>query len=237
MGLAELALLMWMRTTDAPLLASLRIPSGGSELERELLQRCAVGALRPQDTAQAALLFCMLRATVLQTIESVYERNWQVGKDRRDAAELATTICGRFHIVARQLLSRREDRPTVTIRDEYDVQDLMHALLRLHFSDVRPEEWTPSYAGGSSRMDFLLMPEKIVIETKMTRPNLDDKKVANELIIDKERYRSHKECKTLICFVYDPEGRCRNPVALEADLSSKEGDELQVVVIVGPKGA
>ena len=28
------------------------------------------------------------------------------------------------------------------------------------FDDIRPEEYTPSYAGGSSRIDFLLKDEK-----------------------------------------------------------------------------
>ncbi len=29
----------------------------------------------------------------------------------------------------------------------------------------------------------------------------------NQLIIDKERYRTHPNCKYLVCFVYDPEQR------------------------------
>jgi REase_DpnII-MboI len=32
------------------------------------------------------------------------------------------------------------------IKDEYDVQDLLHAILRAFFDDVRPEEFVPSYA-------------------------------------------------------------------------------------------
>jgi hypothetical protein len=24
-------------------------------------------------------------------------------------------------------------------------QDLLHTILKLHFDDIRPEEWTPSY--------------------------------------------------------------------------------------------
>ncbi|HMB89230.1 MAG TPA: hypothetical protein VKP65_00190 [Rhodothermales bacterium] len=69
-----------------------------------------------------------------------------------------------FHRVARHLLSRHSNRPTIEITDEYDVQDLLRALLCLDFADIRSEEWTPSYAGGSARTDFLLKPEKAVIE-------------------------------------------------------------------------
>ncbi|MBN2581874.1 MAG: hypothetical protein JXL80_02325, partial [Planctomycetes bacterium] len=45
---------------------------------------------------------------------------------------------------------------------------------------------------------------------------------------------SHPNCKTLVCFVYDPEGRIGNPVGLETDLS-QDDDGLKVVVIVAPK--
>ena len=37
----------------------------------------------------------------------------------------------RFHVIARQLRRRHDDRATLTIDDEYDVQDLLHAVLQL----------------------------------------------------------------------------------------------------------
>ena len=75
-------------------------------------------------------------------------------------------ICTRFHKIAKQLQDRHNSRETLKIKDEYDVQDLFHSLLQLYFEDIRPEEWTPNYAGGSLRMDFLLKQEQIVIEIK-----------------------------------------------------------------------
>ena len=70
-------------------------------------------------------------------------------------------------MVARQLVRRHQDRSTLLIEDEYDVQDLLHSLLSIFFDDIRPEEWTPSYAGKSSRVDFFLKPHGIVIELKV----------------------------------------------------------------------
>lgn len=123
------------------------------------------------------------------------------------------------------------DRSTLVVEDEYDVQDLVHALLRIHFDDIRPEEWTPSYAGGSSRMDFLLKNEQIVIEVKKTRTTLSDIDIGGQLIEDIERYKRHPDCKTLFCFIYDPEGRIGNPRGLENDLSAiKDGVKIEVVV-------
>src|SRR5690606_29458864 len=46
-----------------------------------------------------------------------------------------------FHNVARQLLNRHSSRETLKIDDEYDVQDLLHSLLRIQFDDIRAEEY------------------------------------------------------------------------------------------------
>lgn len=139
----------------------------------------------------------------------------------------------KFHSVVRQLRLRYNGRNTIDVEDEYDVQDLLHSLLRLYFDDIRTEEWTPSYAGGSSRMDFLLKKEQIVIEVKKTRKGLNDKELGKQLIEDKAKYSSHPNCKTLICFTYDPEGRIVNPAGIQNDLNSKE-DSLEVKIIIKP---
>ncbi|MGE1734013.1 hypothetical protein ACMFGQ_21070 (plasmid) [Enterobacter hormaechei] len=117
------------------------------------------------------------------------------------------------------------------MNDEYDVQDLVHALLRLHFDDIRPEEYTPSFAGASSRQDFLLKNEKIVIEIKKTRKTLGAGKIGEELLIDMARYRSHQECDVLICFVYDPDCWVNNPNGVISDLESKDTEGRVRVVI------
>ncbi|WP_241117094.1 hypothetical protein [Achromobacter xylosoxidans] len=138
----------------------------------------------------------------------------------------------RFHAVAQQLRRRREDRPTLDIHDEYDVQDLMHALLRLHFDDVRPEEWVPSYAGSASRTDFLLPQIDTMVEVKKTRPGLSAKAVGDQLIIDIAHYQKHPQCKRLYCFVYDPDGRIANPAGIEADLNNdRHGIEVRVSIL------
>lgn len=143
-------------------------------------------------------------------------------------------ICNSFHAVARQLRQRHQGKDTLVIEDEYDVQDLFHALLKVFFEDVRPEEYTPSYAGGSSRVDFLLPQEKIVIEIKKTRKGLADKEVGTQLLIDIARYQSHPNCKNLICFVYDPESRIGNPKGLENDLNNYSSEKINIITIIRP---
>lgn len=153
-----------------------------------------------------------------------------------DPAVSVERICNRVSLVVRQLRIRHDGRPAHDVEDEYDLQDLLHSLLHLFFDDVRPEEYTPTYAGKAARVDFLLKEESIVIEAKMTRKGLGAKEIGEQLIVDIARYKSHPSCKTLYCLVYDPEHRVANPRGLEADLS-KKSDGMEVKVFIVPRGA
>ncbi len=155
-------------------------------------------------------------------------------RDSLDAIAIIENLCERFHLAVRQLKARYNNRETLAVEDEYDVQDLLHSLLTLHFDDIRPEEWTPSYAGGCSRMDFLLKQEQIVIEVKKTRKTLGAKEVGEQLIVDITKYKSHPDCKKLVCFVYDPEAWIANPRGIENDLNRDDG-ELPVKVLITPR--
>ncbi len=172
--------------------------------------------------------------SVMSELEQFSDDSAQAASSSPDPLATVLKLCERFHLVARQLRSRHDNRSTIEIEDEYDVQNLLHALLRIDFDDIRPEEWTPSYAGKSARMDFLLKDYQIVLEAKKTRKGLADKKVGDELLVDIARYKAHPDCKTLVCFICDLEGRIGNPRGLENDLSC-ERDGLKVVAIVNPK--
>lgn len=148
--------------------------------------------------------------------------------------EILSTIFDRFHKVANQLKNRHANRETINISDEYDVQDIIRSLLTLHFDDIREEEYAPSYAGGASRIDFLLKKEEIIIEVKKTRNTLKDKEIGSQLLIDIARYEMHPDCKELYCFVYDPESLIKNPIGLENDLAKQSKDTMDVKVFIRP---
>lgn len=143
-------------------------------------------------------------------------------------------VCARFHLVARQLRLRKEYRPTLEINDEYDLQDLFYALLRLQCDEVGTEEWSPAYANGMRRTSYLLDWEKTAVVVKQTRSGLTAKDLAEQIAADKAHYAARPNGATLVCFIYDPEGRVGNPRGLEADLSSTDGP-YRVEVIVAPK--
>jgi hypothetical protein len=143
-------------------------------------------------------------------------------------------VATRLPLIAQQLMSRHSiagaPRPTLTIEDEYDVQDLLHAILKLEFDDIRPEEWCPSYAGSSKRMDFLLKTESIVIEVKKTRKGLADMKVGEQLTIDIAHYRKHQDCRHLFCLVWDSDRMIENPAGLIGDLEGSNSGFVTVAI-------
>jgi hypothetical protein len=151
-----------------------------------------------------------------------------------DVVNVVVKICHRFDVAARRLRSRRTSRQPLVMNDEYDVQYLLGALLDIHFDDIQPEDYVPSFAGGSSRIDFVLRRERIAIEAKRTRQDLTAKKLGEELIIDIAKYNTHDGVDTLICFVYDPEHIIDNPRGVESDLEKTPSGRLKVRVCVRP---
>ena len=136
-----------------------------------------------------------------------------------------------FPALVDALTHRYNQRPAFDVNDEYDVQDLIGGVLRQIFEDVRPEDPSPTRGGGSSRVDFVLKRERIVVEIKMTRRGLGDRGIGNQLIQDIERYRSHPDCGALVAIVYDPDRHIRNPRGLEEDLGGdKEGLIVRVII-------
>ena len=83
---------------------------------------------------------------------------------------------------------------------------------------MREEEYTPSYAGSNSRIDFVLPEFSLGIELKHARSDMNDSDVGEQLTIDRERYKQHPDVTHLICLVFDHDGMLRNPRGLEKDL-------------------
>jgi len=151
-----------------------------------------------------------------------------------DHLNITKKLCQRFHFVARQLRLRGEYRSTLDIEDEFDVQDLLHALLRLQFDDISTDEWTPSYTNGAQRTTFLLNHDGLAIIVKKTRTGLSAKDLSDQVRVDIERYRARGRCTNLFCFIYDPEGRIGNPRGLESEIAGTS-EHFTVDVLIAPK--
>ena len=136
------------------------------------------------------------------------------------------------------LAYRRKNARSLLFESEHDIQDLLHSQLRPWVADIRPEEFTPSYAGSSTRMDFLLPAHSLVIEVKRVRDKAHAAKVGQELILDIDHYHRHPDCNRLWCAVYDPHMFIKNPAGVVSDLergrSARDGlFSVRVLVVPG----
>lgn len=152
----------------------------------------------------------------------------------QDPLSLIRKVCFRFHSVARQLRLRKDYRPTLDVEDDYDLQDLFCALLKVEFDEVASDEWIPPYTNGAPRTTFFVNTDQIAILTKKTRPGLTTKELADQVTADAAYYREQGRCSTLFCFMYDPEGRIGSPKRLETTLTSVS-EHGTVEVLVAPK--
>ncbi len=151
-----------------------------------------------------------------------------------DPLEVLRKVCGRFHAVTRQLRLRKDYRATLEVEDDYDLQDLFCALLKVEFDEVGTDEWTPPYADNAPRTAFLLHGDQIAVVVKKTRSGLTTKELADQFDTDSARYAARERCTILFGFIYDPEGRIGSPKRLETDLTSVS-DRFMTEVLVAPK--
>ena len=59
---------------------------------------------------------------------------------------------------------------------------------------------------------------------------MNDRELGDQLIVDVDRYKVHPDCKKLICFVYDPEGRIGNPEGVMNDLNTQHQGFVEVII-------
>lgn len=103
---------------------------------------------------------------------------------------------GKFNLFADQLKRVRSGKEPFLIKDEYDIQNLVHALLLLDFEDVRKEDPTPISSGASSKIDLVLKTENVLVEIKKATSSLRERNW-------KSAYRGHfkvqglSKCKNL----------------------------------------
>lgn len=118
--------------------------------------------------------------------------------------------------------------------DEYDVQQILYSSLKNEFGDVEREVPTVNICGHSAKIDFLIVPEQIGIEVKRANKNLRNVQLRKQLADDMICYSNLQDCKTLVCFVYDPKFFIKNPRGFERDLVN-EINEMKVVGVVAPQ--
>lgn len=186
----------------------------------------------PQDIANADLLNKTLHdffTTRLSGVEDVREA--ELAEPESHAVSQVQRVLDRFGVVARHLDERGREKSPLRMKDEYDVQYLLHGLLGVHFDDIRAETSTDRHSSVNPRIDFLLEQHAIGIEVKRASDSMTPRRIRSELAEDKEQYRKDTDIETLFCFIYDPDRKFENPMEFEVDFASSTSNLTTTVTV------
>jgi hypothetical protein len=144
------------------------------------------------------------------------------------------TLLRRLPRTIRQLRDRHGSRPPFRVQDEHDLDDLLRAVLPLQFDEVRLESRTPSYSPGN-RSDLRLGlgegNSPVALTAKLISGKIETGKLEGQWAEDLAYYGRVSACRTLVGFVYDPQGLLRDPQKLEAVWSQTPGNlQLRCVI-------
>jgi len=118
--------------------------------------------------------------------------------------ELAHQVCARVSKAARALTTRRTGKQPFTISDEYDVQDLLHGLLRAYFKYPVKENPLPKAASAvATRADLAIEELGLIVEAKFVRTPQDQRRIEKDLAEDLIFYTAWEPLKYLFFVIYN----------------------------------
>ena len=160
-------------------------------------------------------------------------------RDVDEKLELVRNAMEKFTTAAQPLLKRRKGKPVIEIDDEYDVQDILHVILKPHFPSIKAEEVVSGVRSGHFlKIDFIIPSNKMAIECKCVRDAEHAKSLEAELNDDIQTYKNHRDCDYLIFFIYDKNLFISDPHQMEEQYTQKQtfGDKvLHIELKIRPK--
>jgi hypothetical protein len=122
-------------------------------------------------------------------------------------------------------------RSTIIIEDEYDVQNLLNALLHLYFDSVQKEEYLQRFGGKNPKIDFYI-PENVGIEVKKVRDLKHSKRILEEISADKDLYSKDPRIRELYFFIYDPDFYITNRIDFIQDLEGNFSGQFDMIKVI-----
>lgn len=171
-------------------------------------------------------------AALLESFIQEITSFWKATTSHQDFIKdfLIEKICDNFHLAAKQLQEGPTDYIGIPMETHFDVQNLFTALLRPFFNNIGFESRL-TFPYTEQNLDISLKEEKKVIVVKTTINQGRVRDFSGEISEDIQTYRKDLDCKDLICFIYDPESKIKDPQALEATFSGiKFGIHVKVLV-------
>lgn len=134
-------------------------------------------------------------------------RNFLYKEKADDSRETLIKYLNNFHVFMEELTDKEPDKRAtlsseqlqmIKIKNEYDLQHLLYAVLKPIYLDIRSEV-TEDSGVGMVRSDLKIPQLQVVVETKCTREKMQLKKLTEEIEADIVHYSE----KNIIFFVYD----------------------------------
>lgn len=119
-----------------------------------------------------------------------------------------------------------ENLDAIQIKNEYDLQHLLYAVLKPLYNDIR-KEVTEDSGRGSVRSDIKIPSLNSIVEAKCTRKSMSLKKLTEELEADIVHYKAD----FIYFYIYDKEKLIKDKQNFEAYFS-KEFDGKKVIAII-----
>ena len=133
---------------------------------------------------------------------------------RADIA-LAEQLCSRVGDAAKPLQKPRANKKRLELEDEYDVQDVLHALFLGYFREVINEDPISKKGSQSTRADFSIEKLGLIVEVKFVREPGDQKKIEGALKEDLMMYPRWPHLEHLFFVIYNS-SRLASKDALDA---------------------
>jgi hypothetical protein len=150
-------------------------------------------------------------------------------------AALVERLCRRIAFSARILSNRqRKGKFSYVVEDEYDVQDLLHSVLRAYLKYSVQEEPLQKVAGTrAGRADMSIEDLGVLIEVKYVRGPDDQRKIFDDFSQDLLLYAAWSPLKTLLFIIYNSSD-LRDPESLERLSGTKEisGKRFNTVIVL-----
>jgi hypothetical protein len=128
---------------------------------------------------------------------------------------LLLRICQRLPDAERVLATRHRGKSPYVVADEYDVQDLLQAVIRAYLKYSVQEEPIGKVGGAKSgRADLAIEDLGVIVEVKFVRGPADQNRIVEEFAQDLLQYSKWQPLKTFIYMVYNSRD-LRDPEALE----------------------
>ncbi len=144
-------------------------------------------------------------------------------------------ILNSFSDVVSKLKYRRSGKHSLDIKDEYDVQDILYAMLKGMFPSLQYEDPGKKVGPSSSRADFTVADIGVFIETKYISEKGKEKIIHDECLADIQKYGKQAECQKIVFFVYDPQKCIDNQYAFKSGLGNNhviDGKNIEVITLI-----